>query len=507
MKKSAFHLIALGLFCSLATAQELWIEHVTVVSPERSKHLRDATVHIRDDKIVSISTRITSKLTKNLKGTPAEIIEGRGLYLAPGLIDSHVHTAAVNGMLPHHEAANPDIAVAAREQIPRGYLYFGFTTLVDLDSTPEAMAKWNSQPVHPDTYFCGGAPIVDGYPTMWEPQETRYQRRYLIVQRGEEAKAPAGIDPAAHTPEAVVARMKADGLYCVKTFYDERAYGPAPPPVPRLDTIRALVQAAHANRMPVFVHALSTEAQAFALEAGADVIAHGLWQWNGEEDAMQLTPKVQQVLDGVVQKKIGWQPTMQVMYGFRDLQDPEYLSNPLLKHVLPVALIEWYGTKEGQEFRVQTAQGLPREWAEMSAEKRWQQVRTSPAYLGGFARNGSAANYLALHGGQVIFGTDSPCAPLYTNPPGLNGWMEMQRLVEAGLTPAQVFRAATLANGQALGLAKEIGTVQAGKRANLLLLREDPTQSIQAYDKIEKVILHGRVFDRSDLAANLAASD
>jgi len=80
--------------------------------------------------------------------------------------------------------------------------------------------------------------------------------------------------------------------------------------------------------------------------------------------------------------------------------------------------------------------------------------------------------------------------------------MEMHRLIDAGLTPAQIFRAATLSNAEALALSHEIGTVQAGKRANLLLLRENPTQSIQAYNKIVKVILRGRVFDRSVLAAN-----
>jgi adenine deaminase len=79
--------------------------------------------------------------------------------------------------------------------------------------------------------------------------------------------------------------------------------------------------------------------------------------------------------------------------------------------------------------------------------------------------------------------------------------MEMHRLIEAGLTPVQVFRAATLANAEALGLGGEVGTVQAGKRANLLLLRENPARTIEAYDEILKVILHGRVLDRSELAA------
>ena len=206
-------------------------------------------------------------------------------------------------MLPQHEKAHPDIARAAREQVPRSYLYFGFTTLIDLDSGPARIAKWNAHALHPDMYFCGATPIVDGYPTMWAPESERYKFPYMLVQRGEESTAPEGIDPAAHTPEAVVARMKADGALCVKTFYDERNFGKNyNVPVPRLDTIRALVRAAHAARMPVFIHALGTEAQAFALETGADIIAHGLWHWNRELDATDLTPRVRQVLDGVLKR-------------------------------------------------------------------------------------------------------------------------------------------------------------------------------------------------------------
>lgn len=50
--------------------------------------------------------------------------------------------------------------------------------------------------------------------------------------------------------------------------------------------------------------------------------------------------------------------------------------------------------------------------------------------------------------------------------------------------------------------ARAASTVQVGKRANLLLTRQDPTQSIEAYDNIVKVILGGRVLDRAELAAH-----
>lgn len=485
----------LGLYCGPVMARELRIENATVVSPERSEPTRNVTVSIRDGRIVSISRRSSAR-----RAPDAEVIDGRGLYLVPGLIDSHVHTGQVHGMTLQHEAAHPDVARAAREQNPRSYLYFGFTTLVDLISEPEAIKRWNAQPEHPDLYFCGATPIVDGYPMVWVPKPERYgQFPYLIVQRGEEAAAPDGIDPLAHTSEAVIARMKDDGASCVKTFYERGEAGQWP--VPRLDTIRALVVAAHKAHLPVLIHATSTEAQEFAVHAGADIIAHGLWSWSGEPGATELTPRVTNALNLIVKAQVGWQPTMQVTYGFRDLFDPDYLSDPQLARVLPPALIAWYRTPEGQWFRDTFARSFPENVLQSrDPAVRWQSIQAF--YAGGQAGFTNVTRYMAEHNARLLFGTDTPSSPLYTNPPGLNGWREMTRLIEAGMTPAQIFRAATLANAQALRLDNEIGTVQVGKRANLLLLRRDPTQSIQAFDEIVKVILNGHALDRSALAAH-----
>lgn len=504
--KRALHLVrlalllgVLGLCCGPVTARELRIENATVVSPERSEPMRNVTVTIRDARIVSISRPSPASRAQD-----AEVLDGHGLYLVPGLIDSHVHTSQVHGMTPQHEVAHPDIARAAREQNPRSYLYFGFTTLIDLVSVPEAVEQWNAQPEHPDLYFCGATPIVDGYPMVWAPKPERYRQfPYLIVQRGEEATAPEGIDPITHTPEAVVDRMKRDGASCVKTFYERGDAGQWP--TPRLDTIHALVSAAHKADLPVLIHATSTDAQEFALDAGADIIAHGLWSWSGEQGATELTPRVTKVLNRIVKAKVAWQPTLQVSYGFRDLFDPDYLSDPQLARTLPAALIQWYRTREGQWFHDTVAGSLPKEVLQSSdAAAQWQSVQKF--YAGTLARVTNVTRYMAEHKARLLFGTDTPSSPLYTNPPGLNGWREMNRLIEAGVTPAQVFRAATLANAEALRLDGEIGTVQVGKRANLLLLRDDPTRSIRAYDEIVKVILNGRVLDRSALAASHAPS-
>lgn len=493
-------LSVLGLSCTPATARDLRLEHVTIVSPERASPMRDAILHIRDARIISISTR--SSPAAPVSTPDVEVIDGKGLYLAPGLIDSHVHLGDVPGMTAPQEQAHPELARAARAQIPRSYLYFGFTTLVDLNSSPEHVAEWSAHAVHPDLYFCGAAPVMDGYPMNFTPKPLRYrQSPYMLIERGHESMAPDGIGPAEHTPEAVVARMKADGASCVKSHFERGFSGQRDLPVPRLDTIRALVRAAHTAGMPVFFHANSTEAQQFALDAGVDIIVHGLWNWNGARSQTELPSAVKQTLDRIVAANVGLHPTMQVLYGERDLFDPAYLSDPRLMRVLPANLIAWYRSAAGQWFHdILAASHLSGPGAESSAAAQWEIIRSN--YAAPIERSKVTARYLVENDARILFGTDTPSSPTYANPPGLNGWVEMHRLVAAGMTPAQVFRAATLANAEALGLSRELGTVEPGKRANLLLLRKDPSRTIEAYDEIVTVILHGRAFDRATLAAD-----
>jgi len=478
------------------SAADLQIEHVTIVSSERGSPMRDALVRVHDGRIAAISKTRGATAPPN---ADTIVMNGSGLFLAPGLIDSHVHLGAIPGMTPEQEAQHPDIGKAARDQIPRSFLLFGFTTLIDLISTPQEMALWKSHDAVPDTYFCGGAALMDGYSMNYAPKPQRYQGwPYMLIEPG--TRAPDGIDPAMHTPQAVVSRMKADGAICVKTFFERGFGGVRDLPVPKLETIRGVVKAAHAANMPVLMHANSDEAQRFALDAGVDVIAHGLWNWYQEHStATEVTPGIKKILDDGVAQNIAWQPTTQVLYGIRDLFSTSFLSDPRLSRVLPSNLIDWYRSPEGQWFRVSLSQDmkLPAD-ANSSAAERDLNERFAPI----LDRVKHATAYIVARHGRILFGTDTPSAPTYANPPGLNGWLEMHRLIDAGETPAQIFKSATLTNAQALKLGREIGTVEVGKRANLLLLRQDPTRTIDAYAGIAKVILNGRVLDPSQLAAD-----
>jgi hypothetical protein len=88
------------------------------------------------------------------------------------------------------------------------------------------MARWKSHDPVPDTYFCGGAVLMDGYPSNYLPKESRYTAMpyWLVEARTPGSTLPPGVTASEHTPQAVVTRMKGDGAICVKTFF-ERGFG------------------------------------------------------------------------------------------------------------------------------------------------------------------------------------------------------------------------------------------------------------------------------------------
>ncbi|MGH8029334.1 MAG: amidohydrolase family protein, partial [Arenimonas sp.] len=110
----------------------------------------------------------------------------------------------------------------------------------------------------------------------------------------------------------------------------------------------------------------------------------------------------------------------------------------------------------------------------------------------------------ALHraGVPVLAGTDAPMPEVF---PGDSLHDELRLLVEAGLSPREALRAATLAPAQWLGIDAETGTVAVGKRADLVLLAADPTREIRNTRRIEAVVLDGRLLRRADLDALLQA--
>ncbi len=470
------------------SAESLWIRDVTIVSPELVEPLSGMQVLVDEGRIREIAA-MPSQAARRAD----RVIDGEGSFLTPGLIDSHVHLhipgMRTPGMLTSHAKRHPEVDAAGQAQAPRSYLYFGFTTVIDLVGSPAFIAKWNSLEVRPDAYWCGAAPIANGYPTVFYPPKARFRLfPYSLWDERQGGSLPEGVDPKAQAPEAVVARMKAAGAICVKTFYEPGFRGARDWPTPSDAIVSALVDAGQEAGMPVLLHASSEEAQRFALSIGADIIVHGLWNWD-DNSAAELASGTVALLDDIVDRGIGYQPTMRVLYGERDLVVPAFLDGPELAHAVPGAVIEWYRSEEAKWFRdrIVGPRGLPEDPLSFNAAP--------------IDRLRQAVRWLAEADARLLFGSDTPSAPIYANPHGLNGLLELRHLAAAGVSPAKLFRAATIDNAVAFGLDGEIGTVAVGKKANLLLLSRNPMESIGAYDAIEAVILQGRLYPRDGLSA------
>jgi imidazolonepropionase-like amidohydrolase len=471
-------------------ASRIWISDVTILSPERLDHIGTGSVLIEDGRIVRVERKQGAK-----KPAGVTVVDGKGQFLVPGLIDSHVHLASVPGMGFDQISSNAEMVRSYYKQMPRSYLYYGYTTVVDLGVMVDhqVLKDFRESPEHPDLYDCGEALVfANGYPMSYASPEVRFELFSNFIYDPEQASSiPPEYKPEAHTPAADVARVKGAGGICVKTFY-ERGFGPAKNlPVMGEDVLAEIRKEATRDGLVLMMHANSYEAQKFAVDGGVDVIAHGMWNWGDLDKEKGLPDEIRQVLDRIVEKKIGYQPTVQVLEGERVYFEPDYLGAAGIRRVVPKAMLAWFSTAEGKGFKKglvddDTPDAVIAQGYEKGPIRRDQQV---VAYLAG--RN---ANFL--------FGTDTPSGPTYGNLPGLNGYLEMRQLQKAGMSLTQIFRAATSSNAREFKLDSQLGTIERGKIANLLLLKQSPLESVDAYDSITTVWVHGTAIARDSLAVD-----
>jgi imidazolonepropionase-like amidohydrolase len=98
----------------------------------------------------------------------------------------------------------------------------------------------------------------------------------------------------------------------------------------------------------------------------------------------------------------------------------------------------------------------------------------------------------------ILAGTDAGYLNSF-NYPGIGLHDELQRYVEAGLTPREALASATLTGPEFLGHEDRYGAVATGKAADILILDANPLQDISATRKIRGVVLKGQWHDRGAL--------
>jgi len=476
-----------------AAGQPLLIENVTVLSAEQAQPRGNQYVLVRDGRIAAVSDSA-------IAAPDARKLDGSGKFLTPGLMDGHVHVSNAIG-LPFG-SSDPAIATMEQQffaQQPRSYLYFGVTQVVDLINMPQGFAQFTAQPRHPDAWRCGVAPVVDGYPLVFMDKATRYQvfNDYIFEPKNaREHPLPAGANPAEHTPEAVVERIAKSGALCVKITLEDGFGDLNSWPVMSAETLRRLRAATTQHGLLLMVHANALDMQRIAVEGNVDVIVHGVWNWNELQNQPGVPAAIATHLRNVHDKKIGYQATLRVIPGVTDMLDPNLLEDPVYAKVVPPAILKWYHTDDAQWFKREIFGSNPNSAAILEGR------RQADANWATSEHGMRALRYLYELGQPLLLGSDTPSAPTYGNQPGYDTFKEMRAMAQAGIPLSAIFAAGTINNARQFKLDKDYGTIEKGKIANLLLLEANPLASVEAWSRIDTVILHGEPIARETLAAD-----
>ena len=106
---------------------------------------------------------------------------------------------------------------------------------------------------------------------------------------------------------------------------------------------------------------------------------------------------------------------------------------------------------------------------------------------------------IVRRGGHITVGADSPLGP-----PALMVELNLQAYVRYGLTPYQALRAATIEGARLIGHARDLGTVEPGKLADLAFVHGNPLRRIKATADVRLVMKNGTLYTRRDLLAPFA---
>lgn len=465
------------------------IEDVTILSAHMGQPQLHMDVLLEDGRIERVLETGTNP--------PSEtIINGSGKFLMPGLIDSHVH-------LGHNPMVNRDDASvfealdhAYRLQLPRSLLYNGFTTVIDLDYAPERNGWLAESELVPDVYHCGrGVRFAGGYgPAFVPPQFVQRVFPNLVYEPKHKAFWPDGMDPEFYSVDAAVERVVRSGAICLKTYVETGFGGVFEWASPSAETLSALAMAAHENGLVFVVHANSAQAWQMSVDAGADVIAHGLWHWDGDRREAELTDAALSAIQNAVAAGVAVQPTVQVVVGEKETLTGELLQDPLTLPLLPPSLSDYLQSTKGR-------------WSQRALSELYEEhnpfADTTPETLIGVSIDRAMKSMERFHrsGGVLLMGSDTPAQDGIGNLPGLNGYLEMLGWAKAGIPLDRIFWSVTLGNAKGFHIDDEVGSVEPGKQADLLLLNTNPLQNVSAYNDIVVVIVDGSVIKRGDLSA------
>ena len=436
--RSGFHLIAALLLAASAGAQDrLALVGGMLLDGYDVPPLHHAAVLIEGDRIVAVGRAAELEIPPD-----TEVVDTSGRVMIPGMMDLHAHLAVLGhgeygrwfSWIDEEGVDIEDVMAISAKQL----LLAGVTTAVDLGAPLEASLAVRDRIARgevPGARLLMAGPWITRRVSFW-PEN--YQ---IGISSPEEASA-------------AVERLAEAGVDVIKAWVG----------LTRED-YQAVADTAHRHGLRVHAHVYAPGDVRNALEAGIDVLTHA--------GSAGTPPYEEDLLRDIV---VAGRPVVitgahRVWVFPATVEFPERLQDPRLRDDLPAAMYD-------------------------ELQRSFESFHTLP-YFQTTARQmffGDASLGQWIEAGAVMgMGTDSG-TPLNFHTEAL--WRELKAHVDLGMTPMEAIVAATRVNARILGLADDLGTIEPGKIADIVVLRGDPRFSITELNEPEFVVKDGKVYRR-----------
>ena len=440
------------------------ITGATLIDGRGGAPVPNANVILRDGKIDCAGTATQCPVPQGI-----DVTDGKGTWIAPGLIDSHVHfsqTGWADGrpdsidVRPSHpyEMTEADLK-ANPERFGRSYVCSGVTSVWDVGGyawTLRLHDQFENNTQVPHVVAAG--PLLS---TLDHWLNLAAERQFIVLKDADSAKSG-------------VSYLAAQGSKAVKVWWIVSKDLPVDKSEP---AVTVAGQEAHNHGLPLIVHATGLAEAKGALRAGANVLVHSVEDQPVDQEFLDLAKK-----NGTIVI-----PTLTVLDGyvrmFRGVVDRKA---PAVDD--PNGCVDKGTLAKVAETATLDASLVP---ADRMAARQGRADR--------FTRVTRANLKTLIDAGiPIATGTDAG-NPLTLHGPAI--YAEMEAMQAAGMTPMQVIVASTATASRAMGLDKQVGTIEKGKAADLVIVDGDPSRDVANFRKIRYVVRSGVVRNMADLHA------